>query len=118
MANRVDDRSLFRLGISPAGSESMPIPACYVSGEVTAVRPLRYADKAHRGSASPMVVIETGDRSSIVDAGRGGLFALRRIEGGDCSIRIAYETVLGGILKTSWLVDKDLAFLERRVQAD
>jgi hypothetical protein len=31
---------------------------------------------------------------------------------------IAYETVLDGILKTSWLVDKDLAFLERRVQAD
>jgi hypothetical protein len=63
MANRVDDRSLFRLGISLAGSESMPISACFVSGEATAVRPIRYADKAHRGSASPVIMIETGDRS-------------------------------------------------------
>jgi hypothetical protein len=41
-----------------------------------------------------MIMIETGDHSSIVDAGRGGPFALRRIEGSDCSIRIAHETVL------------------------
>jgi hypothetical protein len=30
-----------------------------------------------------MVLIETGDRAPIVDAGRRGLFALRRIEGAD-----------------------------------
>src|ERR1700734_2432320 len=47
---------------------------------------LRYADKAHRWSASRMVKIETCDCASIVDAGRGGLFAFRRIEGCEGSI--------------------------------
>jgi hypothetical protein len=41
-----------------------------------------------------MVMIEAGDRASIGDAGRGGLTALRRIEGGDGSIRMAYKTML------------------------
>ena len=55
---------------------------------------LRYADKAHRGSAARMVMIEASDRASVVDAGRGGLIALRRIEGCDGSVRVAYKTVL------------------------
>src|ERR1700733_1278467 len=75
--------------------------------------PLRYADKAHWGSTTRMVVIETSDRASIADAGRGGLFALRRIEGGDGSIRVAHKTVLDasrvrvGARDVSSLVDAD-----------
>ena len=55
---------------------------------------LRYADEAHRRSASRMVMIETGDRASIVDARRGRLIARRRIEGCDGSIRVADKSVL------------------------
>jgi hypothetical protein len=45
------------------------------------------------GSLSRSVLVGTADRASIVDTSHVGLCALRRIEGCDGSIRVAYKTV-------------------------
>src|ERR1700723_1309142 len=55
--------------------------------------PLGYADKPHHSSTTPAVEVVAGDRACIVDAVREGPFGLRRIEGRDGSIRVAYKTM-------------------------
>jgi hypothetical protein len=70
---------------------------------------------------SPMIMIETGDRSSIVDAGRAGLFALRRIEGGSLEDHFPVDRLSPGVVSTAnwrlpldWREDRCSRWLERR----
>jgi hypothetical protein len=77
----------------PGNRIGVTVPSADRSFSVAPGNPLGYADKAHPRSDSPAVEVVTGDCASIVDAGHVRKFALRRIEGGDGPIRVAYKTV-------------------------
>jgi hypothetical protein len=57
------------------------------------LRPLRYADKAHREAAA-LEFVETGNHAAIVDAGRIGVGAFGRIKAGNSSVHVTYKAML------------------------